>query len=238
MGAVQQIMLAQKISSAAWNPQTQGTLVNWYDASTLGLSNGANVTSWPDSKTGNPNPMSASANYPTYATNALNGLGVVNFAGGQYLPTGGSSAANTIYTFAAVVKITSSPAINAILGPSATGGAEFGTTSITPDGLLNAYNLASIGAGTTSLGATWHLLVITWSKGSSPAWAMYLDGSACGSGASSQSFSASTFEIGAAAAGAQTLHGQIGEIELYSSVLGSTDLTSLHTYIVNKWATP
>lgn len=35
-----------------------------------------------------------------------------------------------------------------------------------------------------------------------------------------------------------SLTGYIGELQRYSSVLSSGDLSALHTYMVNKWATP
>lgn len=55
-----------------------------YDASTLGLSNGATVTTWPDTSiNGNDLAQTGGAALPTYATNSLNGLGGVVFGAAQ-----------------------------------------------------------------------------------------------------------------------------------------------------------
>lgn len=50
-----------------------------YDASTLGLSNGASVTSWPDSA-GIQGSFAGAGGTPTYVTGAQNGLSVVEFS--------------------------------------------------------------------------------------------------------------------------------------------------------------
>lgn len=61
------------------NPTSLAGLLGWWDASQLGLANGANVTSFTDFS-GNTRPLnSVSATNPTYQTNIQNGLGIVRF---------------------------------------------------------------------------------------------------------------------------------------------------------------
>lgn len=223
-------------AASGFNPQTQGTLVNWYDASTLGLSNGANIVTFTDSKTGNPNPLTTSASNPTYATNQKNGLSTASLVTGQYFTTGGSSASIYPYTIAAVVNITSNAGSPSILGPSATGGLQFRVEAGGDLGILSAATTL-IGSSTSALASgSYHLVVVTINSSS---YAFYIDGVAAGSGANSTSLAAATaFLMGARNGSNDEMDGFIGEVQIYSSVLSSGDLAALHTYIVSKWATP
>ncbi len=58
-------------------------LVGWYQASSLGLSNGNSVSAWSD-LSGNGNNLSAYGSGITYETNVLNGQPVVAFTGSGY----------------------------------------------------------------------------------------------------------------------------------------------------------
>lgn len=232
---------------SSFNPQTQGTLVNWYDASTLGLANGASVMTFPDSKTGNPNQLS-SIQYPTYNTNQQNGLGTVSFSGDtvttQFLNTGGSSASTFPYTIAVVLRTSDTSGSYTIMGPSGDGGVQFRVDQTTGYLTLNKANVAAIGTGNVALGtAAYHLVVATVN---STNWAFYIDGVAAGSGTHSQTLTAArTWQMGIkgpAGASAEYFKGRIGEVMIFSSVLNATELGtgagSIREYCVAKWATP
>ena len=61
-----------------------GTVYAHYEADNLGLSNGATVTTWPDSgPNGHDLAQTGGAALPTYATNSLNSLGGVVFSGAE-----------------------------------------------------------------------------------------------------------------------------------------------------------
>jgi len=55
-------------------------LIGWWDASTLGLADGAAINLWPDSSAGMRNLLKADT-APTFKTNILNGKGVARFSG-------------------------------------------------------------------------------------------------------------------------------------------------------------
>lgn len=239
-GVVQVSWNGTSISCAGgggFNPQTQGTLVNWYDASTLGLSNGAAISTWIDSKTGNPNPLTTSGTAPQYATNQQNGLGVAQFFGFNQLNVGGSSASTYPYTIAIVIYIANvSDYGRPILVSNTVGAGGLYTNATAVNGYINADNngTANIGTGNLSIGTgAYHLIVLAIS---SSTWAYYVDGASAGSGSNAASLTAgTTFVMGGNGGG---FAGNIGEIQIYNSVLSGGDLTALHTYIVNKWATP
>lgn len=225
---------------SGFNPQTQGTLVNWYDASTLGLSNGASITSFTDRKTGNPNPLSTAGTAPTMVTGAQNGLSVASFNGTtQYLEIGGSSASTFPYTVAAVMKLTNLSGYYTILGASATGGFDFRLDQTTGTLTLNKGGVAGIGTSSSGITASgYHLVVVTVTSSD---YAFYIDGTAAGSGSHSVSLNSSlTFLMGANNAGSysELFNGSLGEEQTYNSVLSGGDLSALHTYAVSKWATP
>jgi hypothetical protein len=64
---------------SSFTPPQFGGLQLWLDASTLGLSNGAAVSSW---STSGGTSYTATSSTMTYATNMQNGLGVIRFANG------------------------------------------------------------------------------------------------------------------------------------------------------------
>jgi hypothetical protein len=76
-------------AAAGFNPADYGTVANDFNAATLGLSNGAAVSSFTDSSGNARHATQATAgNQPTYVTASQNGLGVVRFDGSNdYLKT-------------------------------------------------------------------------------------------------------------------------------------------------------
>lgn len=247
----------------AWSPQNQGTLRNWYDFSTAATAGGptfaANFTNGAavgdpaatpayDNKTGNPNPMSSSSSgkYSTYVTSVQNGLAAVHFLQPsgvvQYLDTGGASASALPLTVAVVFKADTPTNSNAILMPSNTGGLDVEVDSPGQPS-CGATFVSFIGQGATATGSGFHLIVyVIGGSGGATATSctIYLDGTAMTTTFTSgvTLTAGRTFFMGANPGLSNASEAEIGEIEIYSSALGGTDLTSLHTYIVNKWATP
>lgn len=225
----------------SFNPQTQGTLVNWYDGSTLGLNNGDPIIIFTDSKTGNPNPLSGGTASPIFNTNQQNGLATVSFNGTtQMLIVGGSNSAIYPYTIAAVVKLNVLPVISSnILGPSGGGGLQYFLTNSTGIQGINSANTVVIATSSSGVSdGNYHLVVVIVT---STTYAFYLDGNLVGSGTHSVVLTGTnTFQMGTQTNGGSgvEMNGSIGEVQIYSSALGGTDLAGLHTYIVNKWATP
>ncbi len=218
-----------------FDPQTQGTLVSWYDYSTMGGGNTDPVPSLVDSKTGNPHPLTSSVS-PTVATGQQNGLRTANWQSGAAMH-GGPDASTYPYPIAAVMKLANLTSAHAIIGPyENNGGLELGVGT---SGMmfLNAANIANIGNATTALSAGAYNLVVATVDASS--YAFYIDGVAAGSGSHSESLTGGmTMQIGQVKTNEAYFDGYIGEIQIYNSILSGGDLTALHSYIVSKWATP
>jgi len=89
-------------ASTPWDP-SQLSLLAWYDADAItGLNNGDSVTTWSDSS-GNARDISAGT-APTYQTAVLNGRPVIRFTASQYLKRDSSFMfANGSVTIAAIV---------------------------------------------------------------------------------------------------------------------------------------
>lgn len=203
----------------------------------LGLTNGANVTSFTDSKTGNPNPLSNTSAYPTFVTNAsTTNLSAVNFNGSQFLTNGGSAISLPL-TVVMVFKVASyPPSVYGIVGCSGTASLEIRMDNTGVMELLNATEF-SIGASSSAPGtAAFHMVVLTLN---STNWAWYIDGTSAGGGSGSYSLNPDTYILGAGYNGTSDPGTYVlAEVQIYSSVLNTIDLAADHVYISSKWGTP
>lgn len=227
-------------TAGPFDPQTQGTLVNWYDASTLGLPNGTTVATWTDSKTGNPNPMSATTQAGVYATNQQNGLGTVGWVGGTaFYDTGGSSASTYPRTYAVVFTRPNATVQYTMVGSSGSGGLQLRCDITTGNVSWVKTGVAIIGTSTSTVGNNaYHVLISTIDSSS---YAHYIDGVAAGSGSHSTTLTGGlTVHLGGTSTGSeiQIFNGNIGEVQIYSSVLSAGDITGCYNYLKAKWATP
>lgn len=230
-------------SASAFDPQTQGTLINWYDASTLGLSNGASVTTLVDSKTGAPNSMTVGTGTAgTYVTPAQNGLGTISFNGtNQWYTANGSTASSFPRTIAAVIKIPNTSASYTIIGPSDIGGLQLQIAATTGALALNKSNVVNIGTSSGTIGTgAYHAIIATVDSAN---YGFYIDSSSsAGSGSHAQTLTAArTFQVAvqtnASVAGEKFL-GNIGELMLFSSVLNGTDIAGCMNFMKGKWNIP
>jgi hypothetical protein len=75
--------MASSILVGSFSPSSLSGCVLWLDGSSLGLSNGATVSSWSSLGPVSYTTSSTSGRFPTYATNVQNGRGCVQYATGQ-----------------------------------------------------------------------------------------------------------------------------------------------------------
>ncbi len=75
--------MTSSISVGVFSPSSLSGCVLWLDGSSLGLSNGATVSSWSSLGPISYTTSSTSGRFPTYASNVINGLGCVQYATGQ-----------------------------------------------------------------------------------------------------------------------------------------------------------
>jgi hypothetical protein len=103
-------------NSGGTNNQPQNVM--WFDANSLGLSNGSQVETWTD-MSGNDNHASQSvvASRPAFTTGEINGLPAVVFDGSDdFLPFDGNLIANSDYTVIFVGKRRSNNTFKAFMG--------------------------------------------------------------------------------------------------------------------------
>ena len=100
----------------AFRPDKLTGLASWFDASTLGLADGADVTLWPD-LAGDLDLTPITGYRPKFKANELNGLGVVRFGGVNQEHLGASTYA-TFHHFFIVAKfrLAQFPNYNGLLG--------------------------------------------------------------------------------------------------------------------------
>lgn len=217
------------------DPQAEASLVNWYYAPTLGLSNGANVTSWTDDKTGNPNPLSAGGNYPVYATNQQNSKATVSFTAASFhaLSNGGSTASSYSRTFAGVARVANTSAAYTIIGPSGTGGLQL---VISSGGALtlNKAQTAVIGSSSSNVPTGSYFSFIACVN--STDYLFEISGASAGSGTHSQTLTgARTFRMWTNVS-SEYFNGHLAELLIFSSFFDSSKRASCHAYLANGWA--
>ncbi len=223
-----------------YDPQTQGSLVNWYDASVLAYNNGDSVDTWTDLKLNNPNPMTSSSPgvQAVYSTPSQNGLGTVSFSGTKYYSVGGSNARAYPRTCATVFKINNATSQHTILGPNEYGGIQFRTSLTVGTPSIAIAGNAVVGTSSVDVNDGLFHTVIYMVDDST--WAIYVDGVAAGSGVNTLDFdNAPEFSIGAEVSPPiQLMNGFIAEIQLYSTILSASDITACSNFLKSKWATP
>ncbi len=211
-------------------PDWPSALVWWLDATTLALSDGDPVASWPDqSSQGHTCSQGNPAAQPTYRTAQQNGLPLVRFDGGDVLSAIGSYSYVQPSTLFVVASYEA---------------ANLGTTNIIVGGAVgaehtlrtDASNQPALFAG-TALATTetfadgCHLFSAAFAGGASQLW---VDGRLVASGdAGAQA--AQTFAVGAGADGSLPSRSAIGEVRFYNRLLGSTERQAVEAELRTKW---
>lgn len=203
----------------------------WLDANAItGLSNGDNITAWPD--------MSLAGNSPTinvapnWYTNVINGYPVVRFASGDYLTTA-LSADGAEQTMFVVCKISSAAITNPIFNSSGSDGLQFfilsgGKPTVAKRGAAVLYEYTSA-MDTTSF----HYVHGAYTDSGNLAVAGF-DGTV-GNAATALSLSGgNTFVLGSNS-GVEWFVGDIAEMIHYSAYLGASDIATVENYLKTKY---
>lgn len=225
-------------------------LTLWFKADSLVLNDGDAVTTWPDlSGNGYDASQSTAGEKPTYKTGILNGKPVVRFDGGDYLNRDMTQLPmypHTIFiVFRESVTVTSAGVF--VWKPAA--GEDYARVDgFGADTVDNSYYLVFFGSTPsgyatflgTSGASPWGIYVNVIGGGTGTA---YLNGSA---GTTDSSFTAldsvngGGFLIGGrffsgAISGTNRLNGDVAEILLYNTNLGSTDRQLVERYLGAKY---
>jgi hypothetical protein len=224
-------MLLGAGGSSAFTPSSITGLRTWLKADGLSLSDNDNVTSWADAS-GNSNNYSGSSVFPVFKTNIINGKPVVRFNGTQAQFTGpGNFLSANPYTLLAVFSCASFSSYRALFSvyTSDTDGMELFTF---PSGNVYGGNWD----GQTSFGGlsanTFYAVSLT-SNGS--ATQLYNANSAVGTPGITRFSTFSAVPRLGSRNGNFIFSGDIAELLIYNSALGSTDRASLQSYFTSKY---
>lgn len=230
--------VANASTASTGNTPPTANMEVWYQADAItGLSDGDLLTAWPDSSgNGYVTDQPFSSHAPAYKTGIVNGKPVVRFSSTRgdavrsSAPT--SAAAQTLF---AVLRPTGTSGMQSIRNPDV--GALLLRLSSGKADLVRA-GVAIIGTGTTTLStANFTIICATFTAGSS--WAIYLNGTADGSGTTSVTLTSAGVTNGVGSDGifgGNSFDGDIAELITYSTVLGSTDRGTVTSYLSAKYA--
>lgn len=228
--------------TSGFSPTQVTGLAAWYRADAItGLTNGAAVATWPDSSSNNLAGTQGNAtSRPSYQTGVLNGLPVVRFDGVNDLIESGASASPANSTTFAVLRPTTAAAALTIRGSfsgSNTGGLQYRINN--GKQLLVKQFVAQIGSpGTATVSTTvFSVAACTLATGTGGAYAFYLNGTADGSGATTETLaSGMTTLIGMGQGGTnEAFSGDIAELIFYSTVLSTADRNAVTAYLGTKY---
>jgi hypothetical protein len=227
---------------ATFSPDQVANLAGWYKADAItGLTNGAAVATWPDSSSNNLTGTQGNvAARPAYQASMVNGKPVVRFDGVNDLIESGMSASPANSTTFAVLRPTSTSGAFTIRGSfsgSSTGGLQYRVNN--GKQLLIKQFVAQIGSpSATTLSTTnFSVVAVTLATGASGSYAFYLNGTADGSGSTTETLVAGmTTLIGMGQGGTnEPFSGDIAELICYSSVLSAADRNSVTAYLGTKY---
>jgi hypothetical protein len=215
----------------AFSPTDIAGLECWLKADAIGLSDGANVTTWEDSHTSNNDATNSTGQ--TLETNEINGLPVVRFDGtDDRLLVSGITNNDATRTFFMVARVVSAAVNDAFWG--------FGSSSVmnmTGAGAVRwgvDQAAAQVNIDATGGVGTVRLITLRF-NGTSSADAYSLDGAAINFDPADQyQATGTTLVLGARGT---TAYGnvEIGEFLVFDSALSDTDLDDVRSYLTDKW---
>ena len=206
-------------------PDDVADLGAWWQADTLGLSDGDPVSTWPDDVGSNDFTQATGANQPTFQTNEQNGLGVVRFDNTNDSMSSSFSISAGTYTIFAVYKYNSPTASaqrrvvsggnNWLMGPYNARYAHFaGAFAPNGPGAGNSFRIHT--AQFDNRG--YH----------------FVDGDFCGS--SDGGTYPGAFNLGAAGSISEVADSDVAEVIAYTRSLTRPERIAVDRYLQAKWA--
>lgn len=208
-------------------PSDIAGLVLWLKADAItGLADGDSVVTWPDSS-GNGNDMSSldAGRRPVYKTAVLNGLPVVRFDATNDQESGAASASLPFTAFIVYsYRSTTSAARRALTGST--------------NWLLGPYNNSHQMFNGAFMGSppsvTQNVFVLSEALQASGAADFYINAAFVNSNTNNNA--PGTIHLAASGFTSEPLDGDVAEVIVYNTKLGSTDRQNVETYINAKWA--
>ena len=228
-------------AGGGFSPTDLTGLVLWLDASDAGsiTESGGAVSQWNDlSGNGYHVSQATEAFKPTLSVGAINGLDALNFPDDptKMSATGVTSLAWKPATVFVVAKINNSATDKTFIAQGDSGYFQFRATSAEKLGLLKS-SAVNLGESTTANStAVASLSVVTYDNSGN--YAFFTDRAANGSGTNNQTLTASTNIYVGNRQTAENFLGDIAEILVYDTALGTTDRQAAENYLSAKWGTP
>ena len=217
-------------------PMSVSGLQLWFDASdasSFTYSSGSIVSQWNDKSGNSRHATQADTGAQPVRDHTWNSLSVVAFKdAGDWLANAGYTIPSASTVLAVVGRRTGATAYFQWLSGPTTNMSVFANTTGTV-----RINTVDTATGATAVPVTTQSLLTTTATTAEQT--VRFNRAADGSSSTASTFSAAGFALGAGdSTGAFPGNGFIGELLLYSSVLGTRDRDNLETYLRNKWATP
>lgn len=233
------------VTAAAWTPASLPNLVAWWDAddsATITQAAGL-VSAWADkSGAGNDLTQGTALNQPITGSDTIGGKNAIKFGttGSEVMVTASLSGIPSARTVLGVILYTDASGYPCFVGASGFFGWMTRVNAGTP--VMELDGNASFGVGSSSTSLTVNVAAqvgITRTDGAG--YAFYLNGAADGSGSSGSSWAGHTQVVwvgNTSSGGGGVFKGDIAELILCDSVLGTTDRQLGEAYLKAKWGTP
>lgn len=215
------------VHSGAFAPDDIAGLVGWWDADNVSGGDGDPVSTWPDASSSAWDLTQASTARPTIQTNELNTHSVVRFDGTNDSMVNTSVSVAQPNTVFLVAKRTTSAAQDAFFDGSTTRQA-FYTESTTN---LKFFAGSDIDTGDAP-GTAWRYYSVVVNGASSEIW---MDGVSVWSGNPGANTLAGLLVGVDGGAGTYFLDGDIAELIMYDSALGTSDRENVEDYLKSKY---
>lgn len=229
-------------TAVPFTPASVPGLVEWLDASTITGSDGDPQSTWTAIAGGNA--TSSGTQRPQLFNAVINGKNVLRFVSANaVIATGAVSITGTTLTVFAVFTSTGN-SNGRLLSLGVTGSADFNNVlytgaikgdagaGTTVQATRNSVNLSTSSALTTSVA----VLITTKFDGTNNT--LYQNGIAKTPAASTGAFGISNFRVGGNLTSLSNWNGDVGEILIYNTAVGSTDQANIEAYLRAKWGTP
>lgn len=209
-----------------------------FDARSLLGADGSTVTQWDDTS-GNARhatPTGGVGEQTTVETNELNSHQIARIAGSSMSWSGNPS--QNLFTVISVLKCTSFASARNIISGQTSGNYE---VRLNTAGKIELFDVGGcvcvLATSNTALNTSSFYTVATTFNGDTGAYAFYLNGSADGSGTIATAGFVSAFaRIGRRSGNNDPFSGDIAYVALWTSVLGSSELTSRFSALRTVWA--
>ena len=222
---------------SGFTPAAYGNLALWLRADALSLSDGAAVSSWPDSSAAGNTATQGTAGYqPIYKTGIINGKPVVRFDNADDRMASACSLSGPELTMIAVLKRAGTAEGNLVC-PNATGLGGF-RLSLDSTAHVVDQGVAVMGNGSTALGTSAFRILTAKFSDSGNSWSLRINGAADASGSYAATLATGkTMMIGYDVRNnGGPINADIAELIYYTANRSLSEIQAVEAYLSAKYA--